>query len=298
MVAQIIGNYLVERGIMTRGQMLVLHKERKKLRAKLGLVAIAEGFMSPFEVKEIYEEIESHHDEPADCAFADIAKERSYLNDGQVRMLAHKQNDSFLCFVQALEKQGIIDFERLNEILHEFPLTENEFQLDDLKSNDINRIVPLFIPPEANDYIEAACCAVRFLEQRVDSNIYPLKAYLASEFIASNGVFQVAKGEREYAYGLAVNNMEMAIIATCYMRERYDGLDEEILDVISEIVSNISSSYANELSQDGIVVDLMPPQPYLELQKIKSEKMLVIELSVKYEICYLLVCLSASIEVH
>ncbi|MCL2718696.1 MAG: hypothetical protein FWE14_07925 [Lachnospiraceae bacterium] len=297
MVAQIIGNYLIERGIVTRGQMLVLHKERQKVRAKLGLIAISEGYMSPDEVKDIYNEIENDGT-LTDRAFADIAIERAYLTEGQIRMLSHKQSDNYLCFVQALEKQNIMDIEALNEILNDFPLINNEFQLDDLKSDDVNRIIPLFLPREAKDYVNAACCAMRFLNHKVDTNIYPVKAYLTDKFTAANGVFQFARGEKEYAYAVVARNQEMATLATCYMRERYDGLDEEILDIVSEVVNKISSSYASELSQDDVLVDLIPPYPYMALKEVKAKEILVLELIVKYETVYLLICMSSAIEIH
>ena len=293
MVAQIVGNYLVERGIVTRGQMLIIQKERKKVRARLGLVAISEGYMTQDEVNQIYAEM----DEVSDRLFAEIAEERAYLTGGQIRMLAHKQNESFLCFAQALENQKLIDFESLNKVMHEFPIVNNEFQLDDLKSNDINRILPLFIPQEADEYVEAALCAVKFLEQKVDSNIYPVKAYLANALAATNGIFQFAKGEKEYAFALVAKDKEMTTLATCYMHERHDRIDEELLDIISEIVNKISSSYAAEISQDGVLVDLSPPQSYTEMKEVKADNMLVVELTVKYEIFYLLVCMSANIEI-
>lgn len=297
MVAQIIGNYLVELGLVTRGQMLVAHKERQKVRANLGLVAVSEGYMSPEEVKEIYETFLSDEGS-CDRAFAVLAEERAYLTSGQIRMLAHKQSDSYLCFAQALEKLNIMSVEALNEILNHFPLTTNEMQLDDLKSNDISRIVPLFLPPEAKEYVNAACCALHFLNQKIDANIYPLKAYVADTFAAANGVYQFAKGEKEYAFALVAKNQEMATLATCYMRERYDGVDEEVLDIVSEIVSKISNNYAAELSQDGVLVDLMPAKTYMEMKEVISAGMLVFELVVKYETIYLLICVSDTVEIY
>ena len=297
MVSQIVGNYLVELGIITRGQLLVLNKERQKLRAKLGLIAVSEGYMTSMEVKAIYDEIPE--DEPSrERAFADAAEELGYLTKSQIRSLAYKQNDSYLCLVEAMEKHNIIDIESLEDILRKFPLTKNEVQIDDLKSNDVNRIIPLFLPPEAEDYIDAASSAMRFLNHKVDENIYPLHAFVTDKFSASNGVIQIAKGEKEYAYAIVAKNEELAIVSTCYMRERYDGIDEEILDIVGEIVNKMSSSYATELSQDGVLIDLMPPQTYLTMNEIITGGMLVLTLTVKNETFYLLICMSNVIEIR
>ncbi|MCL2253687.1 MAG: hypothetical protein FWC09_04510 [Lachnospiraceae bacterium] len=297
MVAEIVGSFLIERGIITKGQMLILQKERQKVRACLGLVAVSAGYMASDEVKAIYEEINTDG-VICDSTFADTTVLYGYLTEGQIKSLAYKQNDSYLCFVQALEKLKIIDLESLENILKEYPAINNEAQLADLKSNDANRILPLFIPPEAGAYINAACCAIRFLANKVGNNICPKQAFLVSEFQASNGVFQFAKGCKEYAFALVGRETEMAYVATCYMRERYDGINDEVLDIISEIVNKISSSYGTELGQDGIVVDLMPPQTYLTMKKILADEMLVLPLTIKNDTFYLLISITNDIQIY
>ena len=308
MVAQIIGKYLIERGILSRGQMMILHKERKRLRARLSLVAISEGFLAAEEAQALEEEI-VEKGPLSDRAFADAALEKGYLSKGQVRSLASKQGDSYLCFVQALEKMNIIDIVRLEAVVSEFPLISNAVQLDDLKSNDVNRIIPLFIPPEASKYINAAVCAVRYLESKVDSNIYPyqkaslsgifpdVEACLNSGANSLRGVFQCAKGEREYTYGLVAFDQELAGIATSYLHELKGDADDEVLDVLCEILNKISCAYATELSQDSILVDLMPAQAYDKISTISAEEMLILPLSIKHETFYL-IYIPGMVEIH
>lgn len=295
MVAEIIGAFLVDRGIISKGQMLVIQKERQKVRAQLGLIAVSEGYMTANEVKELYLEI---GEQLSNRAFADAAFARGYLSEGQIKSLAFKQNDSYLCFAQTLEKLKIMDVVSLEEILREFPFVSNEVQLHDLKSNDVNRTIPLFIPSEAENYINAACTAIRYLVNKVGNEICPGGAILTDCFPAANGVFGFAKGEKEYTYALIAENHQMAGVATCYMRERFDGVNEEILEVISEIVNKMSSSYASELSQDGVVIDLMPPQVYLKMEKVIASEMLVLPLTIKNDTVYLLICMSNDIKIY
>ena len=298
MVVQIIGKYLIERGIITKGQMLVLNKERRKSRASLGLVAISQGFMSADEVKAIV--AESGVDGGlSDRAFAEAVQEMGYLTAGQISSLAYKQGDSYLSFVQALEKMNIIDIEALEKALLDFALIDNAVQLDDLKSNDANRIIPLYIPAEAGKYINAAIAAVHYLEQKVDPNIYPVEAaFITDKFSAASGIYQFAKGEKEYTYALVAKGPELAELATSYTRERYDEVDEEVLEVVSEIIGRISANYATELSQDSVVIDLTPPQPYGEPHEIVTDEMLILPLSLKYDVFYLLISMSHEFEIY
>ena len=308
MVAQVIGKYLIERGIISRGQMMILHKERKRLRARLSLVAISEGLMAPDEAKALEAEI-VESGPLSDRAFADAALEKGYLSKGQIASLASKQGDSYLCFVQALEKMNIIDIVQLEEVTTQFPIIENPVQLDDLKSNDVNRIIPLFIPPEATKYINAAVCAVRYLESKVDSNIYPFQpASVASIFPgveacvdsganSLRGVFQVAQGDREFAYGLVAYDQELAGIASSYLHELKSNADDEVLDVLCEILNKISTAYATQLSQDSILVDLMPAKSHAKISTISASEMLILPLSIKHETFYL-IYVPGMVEIH
>ncbi|MDR2546489.1 MAG: hypothetical protein LBC96_03125 [Lachnospiraceae bacterium] len=297
MVAQVIGSYLIERGIITKGQMMIIQKERKRLRARLGLVAISEGYMGADEVKSVEDQITDIH--ASDRAFADAAIAAGYLSMGQISTLAAKQGDSFLCFVQMMEKMGITTIDALEEILYTFDIIDNNaVQLDDLKSNDVTRIVPLFMPAEAARYINAAVVAVRYLESKVNSNIYPQKkAYLTDSFSSKRGVFQYAKGDKEYAYALVAGGEEMSFIATAYSHERHNKVNDEVLEIVGAILNRISASYAAELGQGGIIFDLLPPQIYDGISEITAEEMLVLPLSIRHDNFFLLISMSGNFTV-
>jgi CheY-specific phosphatase CheX len=296
MVAQIVGAYLVESGVMSRGQLLIVNKERRRIRASLGLVAISEGLMSADEVKEMNEALEAAG-HLSDRAFADYVVEKEYLSMGQVRSLASKQSDPFLCFAQALEKQGIIGLEALEALILESPFVNNEMELEDLKSDDSNSIIPLFIPAGAEKYIDIAEAAMYFLNRRVDANIYPQQAFLAERLAISNGVSQYAEGEKDYFVALAAVNAELATVAGCYMSERYEEVNDEVLELVGGILNTISSSYIAELAQDHVLDDLAQPQSYMQVHEITAEEMLVLPLVVKYETFYLIISMAKDIKI-
>jgi hypothetical protein len=280
MVSQIVGEYLVERGIMTSGQLMVAHKVRRRSRASLGMVAVSEGLMMAAEVKEIYAELEKNY-RLTDRAFAEKVVEMGYLSERQVRMLTVKQSDTYLCFVQALEKQEIITFEALEALLREAPFIKNEFNLEDLKSDDVGRIVPLFMPDGAEKYMDAAIASVSYLSHKVCSHVFPKEAYLTNSLSAANGVAQFAEGENEFFFALVAPEQGLTYLATCYVHEHFAETDEEVLELVSEILGGIVVSYAAELSQDHVLIDLAPAQIYPAAQVITAEEMLVMPLNVR-----------------
>ncbi len=285
MVSHIIGNYLLGRGLITKEQFAEILKKKKRVRAKLGLIAVSEGILSYDEVKSINVETDS------DRAFAEIAVERGYLTEGQVSSLLRKQGDSYMSFAQTLENQKLMNIVELEEYLMDFQQNNDLTiaDLEDLKSDDVNRILPMYFPEEASHYIDVACVAVRNLIRNVDSRIYPLKAFITDQFEALNGTIQFVEGKTGFSLALVGKDKALAAVASRYMHDQYEEVDEEVLDVISEIISDISSQYASALSQEGAVMDLLPPRNYLAMKEIKVDGMLVLPLVERGSIFYLLI---------
>ena len=53
MVANIVGNYLIENQLLTTEQLRDLVREQRKVRVKLGLIAVAEGLMTQEEADKV-----------------------------------------------------------------------------------------------------------------------------------------------------------------------------------------------------------------------------------------------------
>ena len=46
MISNIIGRYLLSKGLITSEQLFILLLEKKRIHIKMGLIAVAEGFMT------------------------------------------------------------------------------------------------------------------------------------------------------------------------------------------------------------------------------------------------------------
>ena len=53
MIASIVGNYLKDVGLLTEEQLYDLLAEHRKVRAKLGIIAVAEGLMTQEEADRV-----------------------------------------------------------------------------------------------------------------------------------------------------------------------------------------------------------------------------------------------------
>lgn len=278
MVESIIGNYLIEKGLLTKEQLKDIRLEQQKARAKLGLIAIAEGLMTQEETERV-----NRLQSIMDKRFGDIAIEKKYLTKGQVEALLKKQGNAYLSFAQVLEDQQLMTIEQLEQYLVDFKCEKRmgDFAIVDLKSDDVDRILPFYLPEGCEQYLNVAGVAIRTLIRCVDTEVYPEPAYLTTELMADNGAVQYVEGEHDVACCIAGKENDLLQTASIFGREDFSQVDEDALDAIGELLNCINGLYASALSQSGISTELLPPEYSAKLTKITCKKMLVIPLHIK-----------------
>ena len=79
MINQLFGNYLVKTGLLSLDQLEQAFDTQKKVRVKLGLIAVTEKLMTLEQAEEV-----NHLQAQMDKRFGDIAVEKGYLTDDQV----------------------------------------------------------------------------------------------------------------------------------------------------------------------------------------------------------------------
>lgn len=275
MVASIVGNYLVSKDLITAEQLNDVLKEQGKVRVKLGLIAVAEGLMSQEEAERV-----NQLQAIMDKRFGDIAVEKGYLTEGQVESLLKKQGNAYLAFAQALENQQLMSVEQLEQYLVDFRCEENltVSDLEDIKSNDVDRVLRLYLPVEGEKYLPMAGIAVRTLMRLVDTELYPMKAMVATELEADNGAIQYVEGKPGIHCGMAAKGNALLYTASVFGQEEFASVDMDALDAIAELMNCINGLYASALSKEGISMELMPPEYSDQITKMISGEMLVLPL--------------------
>ena len=278
MISNIVGNYLVSKGVITFEQFKDLLVEQRKARVKLGLIAVAEGLMTQEEADKI-NKLQANMDK----RFGEIAVEKKYLTEGQVMALLKKQGNAYLTFAQALENQQLMTVEQLEQYMVDFQ-HDNQFtasNMEDLKSDDIDRILPLYMPIDGGEYLEMAGIAMRTLMRCVDSEVYPEKAYIASRCEADNGAIQFVEGEPSVTCGMLGKEEALWPTASIFGREAFLEVDEDALDAIGELLNCINGLYASAVSQRGILLDLCPPEFDVNISAVEAEEMLVLPIHIQ-----------------
>ncbi|MBP3603527.1 MAG: chemotaxis protein CheX [Lachnospiraceae bacterium] len=286
MVTSIVGNYLIQRGMITPEQYKDILKEQRKVRVKLGLIAVAEGLMTQEEANRV-----NQLQAVMDMRFGDIAVSKGYLTEGQVESLLKKQGNAYLTFAQALENQQLMTVEQLDQCLVDFQYANNltASDMEALKSDDIEKILRLYLPMEAEKYVDIAGIAVRTIARLIDTELYPEKAFMASEVEVNRGALQYVEGDNAIHCGMAGNDNELLFVASTFGQEEFDKVDEDALDAVGELLNCINGLYASARSKEGVSLELLPPEFSVELSKMTCKEMLVLPLNVGgSRICFLI----------
>ncbi len=278
MVSSIVGNYLIDHNLITVEQLRDLIKEQQKVRVKLGLIAVAEGLISQEEADKI-----NRLQAVMDKRFGDIAVERRFLTQGQVEALLKKQGNAYLAFAQTLENQQLMTIEQLEQYMIDFQRDYNLTisDIEDLKSDDVDRILPLYMPAGSDRYLNAVGTALRTILRCVDNNVYPERACIVKRRDADNGAIQFVEGEHNITCAMIGKDQALLETASIFGKEDFPEVNMDALDAIGELLNCINGLYATSLSQSGISMELYPPEFSDKIRGIESEELLIIPLHIR-----------------
>lgn len=268
MVEYILGNYLVETGKITKAQLEQTLADQDTVRVKLGLIAVAEGMMTLDQTAEV-----NRLQALKDQRFGDIAVERGFLTEEQVAKLLKKQGNAYLTFIQTMVDSQLLDMEDVELVINTFRLINgySNSEMEDLKSDDADRIVPLFIPEEGKKFAGIISTAVKTLIRLIDRHTFIGKAEMTSIFPQKDMVSQSLQGEGGLISCLSEGNGALLQVCCKYGQEEFEQLDLDSLDAAGELLNCINGLFASGLSRDGKFLELTPPDYSDVTAKAKAE---------------------------
>lgn len=257
MVEYILGNYLVDAGKITKQQLAEVIDRQDSVRVKLGLIAVTEGMMTSQQAEEI-----NILQAVRDKRFGDIAIEEGYLNKEQVEKLLKKQGNAYLSFIQNLLEVDLVTMEELDWLLDDFKKINNysNTDLEDIKSDDVDRILPFLLPEEAQGYRELIGTVVRTMVRLVDRHVYVGKAAMVDSLPVEGLALQRLEGAGGVIDCFAERSGALLKVCSIFGQEKFTGLDADALDAAGELLNCSNGMYVSELSRKGQFLELMPPE--------------------------------------
>lgn len=266
MFVQYFGSYLVENKIITQQQFELIIKNQKNSRVKLGFIAVAEKLLTKKQADELNELQKSK-----DQRFGDMAIEKGYLLEEEVNHLLNLQGNPYMQFIQTLTDESIMTMDEIEANLNDFS-KDNDFSssdLDDILSDDIDRIIPVFVDIDVPIQGEFISLFIRNIIRFIDNNILLKKAYTTKEYSFGNLAYQKVVGDFNIFAGLASQDDELLTIANPFAQEVFTEMNEDSFDAVCEFINCVNGLFASKLSLENIQVDMTPPL-YHQNHKINS----------------------------
>lgn len=257
MFSQFFGNYLLNKGKITKAQFTSCMEYMRANRVKLGLIAESEGLLTRQQANEL-----NHLQMKSDKRFGDLAIEKGYLTDSDISHLLQLQGNPYLIFVQALEDNHIMNRDEVSDLIADFQKETSltNTALDSIKYGDFDRLLPAFVDTDKEDYLAFMALALRNIVRFVSSYIRIDKAQRVTEYSAKYIAYQKTTGAYEGFLGFASDDNSILTIADGYAGEYFEKPDEDALDSVCEFTNCINGLHATELSYREISIDMLPPE--------------------------------------
>lgn len=261
MVEYILGNYLVESNKISSENLNAVLEQMNAVRVKLGLIAVAEGFMTT-EQAEIVNKLQI----TCDKRFGDIAVEQGYLTNEQVGKLLQEQGNTYFMFVQTLVDLELLEMDEVDGILDEFKKIKGytNTELEDIKSDDVDRIIPLYLTADTKKNQELAGVAIRTIIRLIDRRVYIGEATIVKDAKFKAMVSQKLQGENSLTVALAEKNGALLELCGIFGQDVFESLDEDALDAAGEFINCLNGLYASARSRAGEFLELFPPEYCVE----------------------------------
>ena len=260
MVEYILGNYLVESGKISDEDMNAVLEQMNAVRVKLGLIAVAEGFMTTKQAETV-----NKLQATCDKRFGDIAVEQGYLTEEQVGKLLEEQGNTYFMFIQTLVDLSLLETEEVDGILEQFKRKKGytNTELEDIKSDDADRIIPLYLQQNARKYQELLGLAVRTMIRLIDRRLYIGEATVQDSARFQTMVSQKLLGAGCLQVALAEKGGALLTLCSGFGQEDFQKLDEDALDAAGEFINCLNGLYASARSRAGEFMELYPPEYHM-----------------------------------
>ena len=269
MYTQFLGNYLLQKGLVSQEQLFNAMSRLSQTHIKLGTIAIHEGLMTAKEVDEcLY--VQTREDK----RFGEIAINRGYLTDEQVNELLSKQTPDYILLGQNLVEDGVFSYEQLERILFDYKNDTEIYDLSlDVENQDtINAIISKFflLAEMPVNEINVMYLELMFnsLIRFVGEDFSPLTPMVLEEYPVTFGVSQCISNEKEYITHIDCDRETAIAFASRYAKEDFLEFDEYVMAALEDFLNlhnglfivNVSNTYSKnislappEIKMDGVI---------------------------------------------
>jgi hypothetical protein len=270
MSIQFFGEFLIDRWVITRGQLIEALELQDYRNLRFGEIAVQKKYLDEKQVEQINERQKSE-----DMPFADLAVHMKLLNQERAQELLTYQKNNHLFLGEALLELGHVTEDVLQQELAVFEEEQSRYVLEDVA-------VPAEI--QGADVIRVSVDLTRKMFHRVVGIIIKVgagtvvhktdEASKADYHLSVSVSFKVPKPVK---YVLSVSSDVAVSIASRILKEDATRESEAVVeDAVKEFCNIVCGNAIAKLAQMGVQADIAPPEPLPSVPEVPQGSVAVV----------------------
>lgn len=246
MIAKFLGQFLLEKGVITKEDLLKALEHQRENHQRFGSYALRMGYLKVEQLNELYR-LQMQKSEK----IGELAIQKGYLSHQQVEEILKRQRNDHLMLGEILVKLKMIDREKLYLYLDEYhKLTQSEdshLSIENFKEEPILLyIVELFIS-----------LIYRFTQKKVKSQIPTRVNSIQAPF--SFAVTRLVSRTKPIRVLFGAEEEFRVIIAKGFFGEDFQINEKALDDAMEEFVNILCGNFLGKAAQMGKSWELDPP---------------------------------------
>jgi CheY-specific phosphatase CheX len=251
---QFFGEFLIDRWVVTRGQLIEALELQDYRNLKFGAVAVQKKYLTEEQVEQINE-----RQKKEDMRFADLAVSMELLSEEHAQEILIYQKNNHLFLGEALLELGHITEDILERELTIFKEEQARYTLEEV-------LVPEGLV--GTEIVQVSVDLTRKMFQRVVGTLIKVGegVVVAGADGSPEADFHLSvaipfEGKVPLRYVLSVSSDVAVNIATRILKEDATRESEEVVeDAVKEFCNIVCGNAAAKLAQMGIQADIAPPE--------------------------------------
>lgn len=250
MAVMFFGQYLVEKGIVSREALLQAIELQESVNLSVGAVSVSMGLLTEADVERI-----NQCQRTEDLRFGDMAAKLGLLSQEQFQQVLTKQKNNHLYIGEALVRVGGLTSENLPHYLEEFKQNQSLYATD--------RVVIPDGVSNAQIWEVFADLTYKMLTRVARLTFHSEPAHIAAALPPFSTIAAMGfKGDVNGTYLFAVQDGARKRIASAILnQEDVDMEEDEVLDdTVMEFVNVVCGNIAAKVAQLGSSFEIEPPE--------------------------------------
>lgn len=251
---QFFGEFLIDRWIINRDQLLAALEYQMHRNERFGTIAVKKGFLTKAQVDQL-----SRRQRQSDLTFGELAISAGLLTREQVQKISTFQRHNNVLLGETLLRLNFIDEVTLKRELANYREHHRRYFGDE---------IPVAVSAVSAVIIRAALDLTRKMFQRVAG--IPVKAgravMIAPEDEKAKPSYPITvtlgfSGDDSVQFLLSVSSsLALPIAASLLGVDRPTEIDELVVDAVKEFCNYVCGNAAARVARKGVQVDISPPQ--------------------------------------